>query len=129
MSLSNPNQELRRLRRWYSFCGWVCAIYFINFFAFVAVASYLGGDAVNGKVENGHYYLFGYIYHLGGKGYTEVTRGMFTYSKWHAYSVITTVFLCMIAAFIGNKLKARISALESGYHLPKGAQTESKGAI
>lgn len=112
MSPSNPNQELRRLKRWNSVCRWLGAIYLINFLTFLAMAQYLGGDALNGKVENGHYYLFGYIYHLHSKGHTEVTEAVFTYSKWHCYSLLVGVLLCMIASYGVTRLKAKISALE-----------------
>jgi hypothetical protein len=32
----------------------------LNFFVFVGLTAYLGGDAVNGKTEPGHYFLWGY---------------------------------------------------------------------
>jgi len=81
----------------------------LNFIIFVAIALYLGGDAVNGKVEGGRYYLMG----LGSKGYTEVSEPVFNYSKWHVYSLLGTWPMVMAAAFalsrarkrtVGNKL-------------------------
>ncbi len=59
----------------------------LNFFLFVAGTFYIGGDAVNGKVENGKYYVWGYRHHDGVKGFTEVSRPVFDYSRWHVYSV------------------------------------------
>lgn len=54
----------------------------LNFVVFVAIAMYLGGDALNGRIEGGHYFL-------GSHGtYTEVSYGVFLYSKIH-----TIIFL------------------------------------
>ena len=111
MSAKNPNPN--RLKHWYLFCNCLCVIWLVNFLAFAVGALYLGGDAVNGKTEAGRYYLYGYVYHLGEKDYIEVSQDIFTYSKWHTYSLIATTFVCMIAAFTANKLKGKISALES----------------
>jgi hypothetical protein len=36
----------------------------LNFLVFCVVATMLGGDAINGTVRNGHYYLMGHgVYH------------------------------------------------------------------
>ena len=101
-------------------------MYFINFIVFMAIALYIGGDALNGKAESGHYYIFGYVYRSGIKGYTEVTRDLFTYSQWHSYSVMISVIPCMIAAFVRGKLRTRIAALGGACDSAKKSQTESK---
>jgi hypothetical protein len=93
MRQSGPSQELLKLKLWRSIYGWTVLFVIVNFLVYVAVASYIGGDAVNGKVEGGHYYLFGYIHGLGAKGYTEVTPGVFNYSKWHSYVVMASWLL------------------------------------
>jgi hypothetical protein len=81
----------------------VCLIGILNFVAFVAVASYLGGDAVNGKAEGGRYYLFG-VRTLGReKVYTEVGEPVFKYSRWHVYSLLATWPLVMAAAYAANR--------------------------
>jgi len=69
-------------------CYLMIAIGVLNFLVFVAGATYLGGDAVNGKVENGRYYLFGVRTDSERKGYTEVSERVFTYSRWHVYSIL-----------------------------------------
>jgi hypothetical protein len=63
----------------------IFALAMLNFVTFVAIAFYLGGDAVNGKVDAGHYYLFGVRTEYGHKVYTEVSERVFNYSKWHVY--------------------------------------------
>ena len=71
-------------------CLMVVAV--LNFLVFFAVALYLGGDAANGKIDDGHFYL-------GSHGhYTEVSARVFAYSKWHTYSVWLTHSAAFIAA-------------------------------
>jgi len=83
------------------------AVGLLNFVIFVAVSLYLGGDAVNGKVEGGHYYLHGYSVRSGEKEYTKVSERVFTYSKWHVYSVLITWPLMMAAGFVANRITKR----------------------
>ncbi|HTT04564.1 MAG TPA: hypothetical protein VMF64_04695 [Steroidobacteraceae bacterium] len=56
----------------------------VNFGAFVIGAEYLHGDALNGHVAAGHYFL---SWH--GTD-TEVSRAVFTYSRDHAISMLCT---------------------------------------
>lgn len=63
----------------------------INLLAFVAVTHQLGGDAINGRVVNGHYFL-------GSHGrLTEVSASVFAYSQWHAMSLFLTFPLGLLA--------------------------------
>ena len=71
---------------------WVFVLALLNFFAFIVAALYLGGDAVNGKIENGHFYLASHGH------YTEVSARAFAYSKRHTYSVFLTHSLAFIGA-------------------------------
>ena len=65
-----------------------------NFLMFWIGAVLLGGDALNGKVENGHYFL-------GSHGrFTEVSFDVFTYSQWHTRSVFVTHSLFFAAAWL-----------------------------
>jgi hypothetical protein len=84
-------------------CRAILVIGFLNFAVFVAIAYYLGGDAVNGKVEGGRYYLFGVRTESGRKVYTEVSEPVFTYSRWHVYSNFVTWPLVMAAAIASNR--------------------------
>jgi hypothetical protein len=59
-------------------------IAFINFAIFWVVALWIGGDAISGKVENGHYYVSNH-----GK-LTEVSHAVWTYSQAHTISVFFT---------------------------------------
>lgn len=58
-------------------CTTIIVIGFLNFASFVAVATYLGGDAINGKASKGHYYLFGVRFESGEK---SIQKSMNVYS-------------------------------------------------
>jgi hypothetical protein len=70
------------------------AIAMPNFIIFVVVAMSIGGDALNGKVEGGHYFLADHGV------YTEVNYKTFLYSKIHAISVIVTHSLVFFNGFM-----------------------------
>ena len=71
----------------------------LNFAVFWVVAVRLGGDAVNGRRQDGHFYLASH-----GK-YTEVSERVFTYSRLHTYSVWITHPLAFLAAYWGKRLE------------------------
>ena len=85
----------RKLKR---ICTAIFLIGLANFAVFVGVASYLGGDAVNGMVEKGHYYVSSH-----GKD-TEVSRKVYLYSRAHARSVWVTHPLAILAALVGSQI-------------------------
>ena len=78
---------------------WAVGIAIANFFAFTLAVGYLGVDAINGYVKDGHYFLA-----MHGHAY-EVSRNVFLYSKWHAIITITT-FLILIP--LSASLKRRV---------------------
>jgi hypothetical protein len=65
-----------------------------NFAAFVLVGLVIGGDALSGGVEDGHYYVSNHGIHA------EVSHGTFIYSRIHTYSVFITHPLAFLAFFI-----------------------------
>lgn len=85
-------------------CISVIVIALLNFVAFWIAAVYLGGDAVSGKLDQGHFYLMSHGH------YTEVSGRVFTYSKWHTYSVWLTHSLAFIAAYFLLRTKAASNA-------------------
>lgn len=60
-----------------------------NFLAFVAGSIYLGGDALNGYVHAGHYFLCAHGHCV------EVSRAVWQYSYWHAISAIGGILLVL----------------------------------
>jgi hypothetical protein len=80
---------------------WVSAVWIVNFAAFVLIAAYLGGDALNGYAKDGHYFLAMH-------GHTfEVSRGVFLYSKWHAISLIASLAILMPLSYVVKRRSAR----------------------
>ncbi len=71
-----------------------------NFAVFVAVAIYIGGDAINGHAQNGRYFL---CFH---GNCHEVGRALFMYSWWHAISVIVT-FIPLVIIGAMSELRPR----------------------
>jgi len=69
----------------------------VNFAAFVIIALSIGGDAINGQVQNDHYYLS----HKG--KLTEVSPNVWRYSWMHATSVWITHPLGMLGAWLAGR--------------------------
>jgi hypothetical protein len=65
------------------------ALAMINFFAFVIGSVYLGGDALNGHVHAGHYFVCAH------GSCTEVSRTVWHYSYWHAYASFGGILLML----------------------------------
>jgi len=67
----------------------------LNIVVFFVVGALIGGDAINGKVENERYFL-------GDHGhYTEVSRAVYEYSRVHALSVFVTTAIPLIMSACG----------------------------
>jgi hypothetical protein len=66
----------------------------LNFFTFWFAAVYFGGDAVSGRAMDGHYFLsnHGHLH--------EVSLAVFTYSKWHTYSVFVTHPIAILCGWL-----------------------------
>ena len=59
----------------------------INFFIFVFTSVYLGGDALNGHIEAGRYFLCAHGH------CTEVSSSIWHYSYWHSWATIGSFLL------------------------------------
>jgi hypothetical protein len=69
----------------------------INVLAFISVSVYLGGDALNGYVRGGEYFLCAH-----GRC-VEVTKAVWTYSYWHAIGSFGLMVLALgLAAIFVN---------------------------
>src|SRR5579871_1106735 len=76
----------------------------LDFIFLIALSLYIGGDAINGKTENGKYFVWGQNYHFGPKGYTEVSRAVYDFSKWQVYSVWATWSVMLLGTVLYKKL-------------------------
>jgi hypothetical protein len=70
------------------------ALSFINFFAFIAGSVHFGGDALNGYVRAGHYFVCAH------GSCTEVSRSIWEYSYWHAITAMAGILLVFIEAAV-----------------------------
>jgi hypothetical protein len=79
----------------------------LNFLTFWIISAAIGGDAFNGKYEQGHFYL-------GSHGaLTEVTESLFVYSKWHARSLLLTHPIAMISIYFWERMKGKAARARS----------------
>jgi hypothetical protein len=62
----------------------------INFFTFVAASMYLGGDALNGYIKAGHYFLCAHGH------CTEVSSSIWRYSWWHTVTAVGGMLLLVV---------------------------------
>ncbi len=85
-------------------CTAIFILVLVNFIVFVGIGKYIGGEAVHGKVEGGHYYLAkGYFNKYSTKDigqYIEVSSATFRYSQVHGYFVLATFPLGLVAGFV-----------------------------
>ncbi len=93
--LRNVPRQPTVYSRWSDASVWLRGIgllTFVIFFAFCYVSETRGGDAWNGFIRGGHYFL-------GRKGgYTETTHEFWKYSHYHLLSV-WLLFFCTLIAF------------------------------
>ena len=80
-------------------CRFIFIFGIVNFLAYCLMAAHLGGDAINGKMAAGHFYLANH-----GR-YTEVSEAVFNYSRWHTYGVWVTHPLAFIAVYFSIRIK------------------------
>jgi hypothetical protein len=94
-------------------CAAAVLLALVNFAAFFCIALLIGGDALNGHSDAGHYYLNNH-----GR-LTEVSRAVFTYSKWHAISVLVTHPLAILCGWLlarrNKNLTGRIEQWRRNY--------------
>jgi hypothetical protein len=70
-----------------------------NLLVFIAIAIAIGGDAINGHQQGGHYFLASH------GTLTEVSRNVFTYSKVHSIAVMVTVPLAVLLSLASSAAK------------------------
>jgi len=78
-------------------CIWLILIGLINFLAYTVAYAYIKGDATNGKIENGRYYVGGHFIHFAEGRMQEVSRGVWIYSYAHSISIWPTIAMVLLA--------------------------------
>lgn len=69
----------------------------LNFLVFVVIAIAIGGDAVNGRIVDGHFYVANH-----GR-LTEVSQAVYTYSLWHVRSIFVTHPLAILTGYLAQR--------------------------
>jgi hypothetical protein len=80
----------------------------LNFGVWGVINSMIRGDAVNGKVEHGKYYLA-----MKGR-YTEVSRDVYLYSYVHTCTNFVLFPATILSGLLGMRTNARKVKRESG---------------
>jgi hypothetical protein len=84
---------------------WLLAFFlaqFLNFFTFAGVSGILGGDGLNGKIEDGAFFVSSH------GNYTQVTRIEYQFSRLQAETTIALhipAFLCFL--IVARKWKGK----------------------
>jgi hypothetical protein len=68
------------------------AIGLCNYVLYALMSYLVGGDTLHGRILDGHYFI------AAGGGLIEVSRALFLFSRWEAYSLIATFPLGLLCA-------------------------------
>lgn len=80
---------------------WIIALGLANFVLYTLIYWCLGGDAPNGHVENGSYYVRGhFLWALAGKSSEPISRTVWLYSFIHSISIWPTVAAVLVSMLI-----------------------------
>ncbi len=90
----------RQRRNWILL--WIIILGLANFASYTVMYWYLQGDAKNGAVIDGKYYLRGHFLHSreGRRTEDDVSRSVWMYSYVHSISIWPTVGAVLVAMFI-----------------------------
>lgn len=80
---------------------WIIGLGLLNFLSYAVIYAYVGGDAPNGKIDNGKYYVKGHFLQHGTEGHaSEVSQWTWIYSYIHSISIWPTIGLVLCAMMI-----------------------------
>ena len=85
----------------------------LNFGVWGVVNSVIHGDAINGKVEHGKYYVA-----MKGR-YTEVSRAVYLYSFVHTCTNFMLFPATILSGLLGMRTNTRMGRSDQTAHLPK----------
>ncbi len=82
-------------------CIWLIFGGVLNLTAYTAVYAYIQGDAINGYVRDGQYYVRGHFLKFGPEGEeNKVSAGVWVYSYFHSMSIIPTCVAMIVPLMI-----------------------------
>ncbi len=71
---------------------WIIALGLLNILLFIILYAIIGGDAPNGKIEAGNYYVRGHFLRHGPQGHsTPVSAAVWIYSYLHSITLFPTM--------------------------------------
>lgn len=77
-------------------CIWLIFIGLLNFLSYTVVYAYIKGDAANGRIADGRYYIGGH-YMLAEGREQEVSKAVWIYSYAHSISIWPTIAMILLA--------------------------------
>ncbi len=84
-------------------CLWIVFLGLANFVCYTIVYGYIGGDAKNGEIRDGRYYIRGDFIHVfqSPQGTEwEVSRAVWIYSYLHSISMLPTMAAIVVSMLI-----------------------------
>ena len=92
---------IRRTRN--MICLWVIFLGLANFVGYTVIYGYIGGDAKNGEVRDGRFFVRGHFIHIYNNPHgkdAEVSRATWIYSYLHSISIFPTMAAIVISTLI-----------------------------
>lgn len=80
-------------------CVWLILLGLGNFLAYGVGYALIGGDAPNGAVRAGQYFVRGHFIHYLSGQEQEVSRGVWIYSYIHSISIWPSIAIVLLALF------------------------------
>lgn len=77
-------------------CIWLILIGLVNFLSYTIVYAYINGDAANGHIADGKYYVGGHYITSEGREH-EVSRAVWIYSYAHSITIWPTIAMILLA--------------------------------
>lgn len=81
-------------------CIWVITLGIANFIGYAVSYAYIGGDAHNGEVRDGVYYVRGHFLHGTAGAERPVSPGLWKYSYIHSISIWPSIAAVLIANMV-----------------------------
>ena len=81
-------------------CIWIIFGGLANFIVYTVAYSYIGGDARNGQVRSGKYYVGGHFIHGLDGQFAEVPKGVWIYSYLHSISIWPTIAAVLLSTLV-----------------------------
>ena len=84
-------------------CLWIIFLGLANFVSYTIAYGYIGGDAKNGEIRDGQYFVRGHFIHFRqhpNGNETEVSRGVWIYSYIHSITIPPTVAAMIISTLL-----------------------------